>query len=540
MCQADVDRTGKCPKSLVSPLVCPTMITRRGARAQEHTMQHQSQRYVRLVGAALLAGTLTLAGSPAQAAPPPSPPNPVVEGPWPPSKVLAVDPSTVTPPDVVRRFAATCPPAPSGVNRNAPGSGKRVALTFDDGPGESTAEIMRILEDEGVAATFFNIGVNSTVRPGLVQEEAGQRFLLGNHTWSHQDMATLSSDDQASEMENATKEQIALVGSPPCFFRPPYGSYNATTLSLAQARGMAVYNWTVDTEDWKAAGLADASWVNRIISLAQTGASQTNPVILMHNQPTAMPATVAALRPIIDFYRDRGYVFVDLNGQTRERPIAGDWDGNSTDTPGVVRGNTWFLRNSNTSGAADATFTYGDPSDLFVLGDWDGNGTDTPGVVRGNTWYLRNSNTSGAADVTLSFGNPTDRPVVGDWDGNGTDTPGVVRGSTWYLRNSATSGVADVSFGYGDASDLFVTGDWDGNGTTTPAVVRGTSWFERNSNTTGVADARFTYGLDTNRPIVGDWDGNGSTTPGVTRSNNWYLRNSNTSGVADLAFVFGG
>ena len=239
------------------------------------------------------------------------------------------------------------------------------------------------------------------MRPGLVQAEAAQRFLLGNHTWSHPDMTTLSTDAQAAQMQDASNEQTSLVGFAPCFFRPPYGSFNATTVSPRPSPQHAVYNWSVDTEDWKANGSPDAFWVNRIITLAQAGASQTNPVILMHNQPGAMPATVAALRPIIDFYRDRGYAFVDLNGQTSERQIAGDWDGNRTETPGVVRGNTWFLRNSNTSGAADATFSYGDPTDFAVTGDWDGNGTATPGVVRGGAWYLRNSNSSGVADAAV-------------------------------------------------------------------------------------------------------------------------------------------
>ena len=123
-----------------------------------------------------------------------------------------------------------------------------------------------------------------------------------------------------------------------------------------------------------------------------------------------MPATVAALRPIIDFYRDHGYLFVDLNGQVAERQIAGDWDGNRTETPGVVRGNTWFLRNSNTSGAADATFSYGDPTDFAITGDWDGNGTATPGVVRAGAWYLRNSNSSGVADAAFFYAAPTIGP----------------------------------------------------------------------------------------------------------------------------------
>ncbi|NEK60001.1 polysaccharide deacetylase family protein, partial [Geodermatophilus sabuli] len=408
-------------------------------------MARRWQRWGRLLGVAVLAAGLTTIGSAAQAAPEPppppeplveGPPEPLVEGPWPPSSVLAEDPAAVTPPDVVTTFATSCPPAPAGVIRTAPGAGRRVALTFDDGPGASTGAIVRILQDEGVTATFFQIGVNSTTRPGLVQAMAAQRFLLGNHTWSHPDMSTLSSDAQATEMDNATNQQISLVGDPPCFFRPPYGASNSTTLALAQARSMAVYNWSVDTEDWLAGGSGDAFWVNRIITLAQAGASQTDPVVLLHDQPTAMPATVAALRPIIDFYRDRGYVFVDLAGRTLEGQVAGDWDGNGTVTPGVLRGSTWFLRNSTSTGVSDVAFGYGDPSDRPVVGDWDGNGTSTPGVVRGNTWFLRNSTSSGVSDVAFAYGDPSDRPVVGDWDGDGTVTPGVVRGNTWFLRNS--------------------------------------------------------------------------------------------------------
>jgi len=231
----------------------------------------------------------------------------------------------------------------SGVNHYAPGSDKTVALTFDDGPGVSTAEIEQILQNAGVPATFFNIGINQTVRPELVQDEAARGFLLGNHTWSHPDMSILSAADQASEMDRTTSEQISLVGSAPCFFRPPYGSYNATTLSLAQARNMSVWNWSVDTEDWKANGSGDASWVNRIIDLGEAGGSQTNPVVLMHNSPTGNPATVAALPTIIAFYRDRGYTFVDLAGRAAGRLPFGSYDSASVDGAGNLTMAGWAI-----------------------------------------------------------------------------------------------------------------------------------------------------------------------------------------------------
>ena len=133
--------------------------------------------------------------------------------------------------------------------------------------------------------------------------------------------------------------------------------------------------------------------------------------------------------------------------------MVGDWDGNGTYTAGGVRGKTWYLRNSNNSGAANVTFAYGSASDIVVAGDWDGNRTTTPGVIRGAARYLRNSNTSGVANLT-HIGRAADRHLVGDWDGDGTVTAGVVRDGTWYLRNAHSSGSADMSFPYGDPGDL--------------------------------------------------------------------------------------
>jgi peptidoglycan/xylan/chitin deacetylase (PgdA/CDA1 family) len=285
-------------------------------------MSGRPRRTRRLLVAVLLAGGALIATPAAQAAPS----SPLPEGPWPPSEVLAADPATVHPPRVEAQAAAACAPVGYGVNRTAPGGGKTVALTFDDGPGVSTDAILRILRDAQVTATFFNIGVNQAVRPALVQAEAAGGFLLGNHTWSHPDLTTLSASAQAAQMDQATAEQVSLVGSPPCFFRPPYGSYNSSTLSLAQARNLSVWNWSVDTEDWKANGSGAATWVNRIISLAQAGGSQTHPVVLMHNSPAGNPATVAGLPTIIKFYRDRGYTFVDLAGRVAARPPFGAFD----------------------------------------------------------------------------------------------------------------------------------------------------------------------------------------------------------------------
>jgi len=257
---------------------------------------------------------------PAQAAPSPTPPPggrlSLPEGPWPPGEILAADPASVAISATAAAATTPCPAATAGVQHYAPGGGKTVALTFDDGPGVTTQAILNILQRYGVAATFFNLGVNASVRPTLVRSEVAAGYLMGNHTWSHPRMPTLSSTGQAAEMDRATAEQNSLVAVGSCVFRPPYGEYDSTTLSLAQQRRMTVWNWSVDTEDWKAGTSTDPSWVERIVSLAVAGGSQAHPVVLMHNPPAGIPATVTALPRIIDYYRSHGYQFVDLFGRT--------------------------------------------------------------------------------------------------------------------------------------------------------------------------------------------------------------------------------
>jgi peptidoglycan/xylan/chitin deacetylase (PgdA/CDA1 family) len=217
-------------------------------------------------------------------------------------------------------IGAGCLPAPSGAAFYAPAApagGKTVALTFDDGPGPTTPKEIAVLRQYGVPATFFNIGQNAANYPSLVRTEATLGYLVGNHTWNHPNLDTLSTAGQASQIDEATAEQESLIGWGPCVFRPPYGNYGPATLSLAQQRDMRLWTWSVDTEDWEADGSSSSYWVNRIISLAESeGGGLSHPVILMHNAPSGDPATVAALPTIIKYFQARGYTFVNLEGST--------------------------------------------------------------------------------------------------------------------------------------------------------------------------------------------------------------------------------
>jgi peptidoglycan/xylan/chitin deacetylase (PgdA/CDA1 family) len=216
-------------------------------------------------------------------------PRPLPEGPAGPPGRLP-DGRIARPPRLpAGRTASRCRRAAYGPKFYAPGSGKTVALTFDDGPGKSTWSILQILRKYRVPATFFNLGMNAAARPHLLRHEL------------------------AREMDEMSAEQQRITGTRPCVFRPPFGAYNRTTLRLAQERRMRVWLWSVDTEDWKAEGSGAARWVDRIIRLAEDeGIRLRNPVVLMHNQPIGNPATVSALPTIIRFFQRHHYHFVKL------------------------------------------------------------------------------------------------------------------------------------------------------------------------------------------------------------------------------------
>jgi hypothetical protein len=208
-------------------------------------------------------------------------------------------------------------------------------------------------------------------------------------------------------------------------------------------------------------------------------------------------------------------------GDAAQTPLAGDWDADGFDTPGLFRSSTanWWLAN-NLAGSTDAGFVYGSPGFTPVVGDWNGNGNDTVGVKTGGSWHVSNSNSGLPASSVFTFGNPSgDIPLAGDWDGNGTETPGLYRTSNraFYLSNSPTGSLVS-GIVLGIAGDVPVVGDWNGDGKDSIGVFRSSNsgWYLSNG-LDGVAEVVFAYGSPGDRPVVGDWDGNRTDTPGVVK-----------------------
>jgi uncharacterized repeat protein (TIGR01451 family) len=194
--------------------------------------------------------------------------------------------------------------------------------------------------------------------------------------------------------------------------------------------------------------------------------------------------------------------------------------GGSRDTAGVYDPATgaWFLRNVNSAGAANLTFTYGPGGTVVPLhGDWNSDGIDTVGVYDPATgaFFLRNSNTSGSANIVFTFGvgGAGLVPIAGDWDGDGVDTVGLYDPATgnFFLRNANAPGGADLAFTFG-AGGLGlqpVAGDWTGRGADTIGLYNPAdgAFFLRRANAGGKADVTFTFGAGGAQPLAGDWDG---------------------------------
>jgi peptidoglycan-N-acetylglucosamine deacetylase len=188
----------------------------------------------------------------------------------------------------------------------APEAAPEIALTFDDGPNPVfTTQILRVLDDYGVKATFFCIGEQAREYPELVQQIQQAGDALGVHGWNHTALTKLSPDEIDQQLHSASIAIQQATGTTPTVFRPPYGSTDQTVVDVASALGLTQVLWSVDTDDWQRPGTE--AIVNAVLTHAHNGG-----VILMHDGGGDRSETVAALPQIITALQQRGFTFVTL------------------------------------------------------------------------------------------------------------------------------------------------------------------------------------------------------------------------------------
>jgi len=194
-----------------------------------------------------------------------------------------------------------------------------VALTFDDGPdGRWTPKILDILKHKHATATFFVIGENMQDRPDIVEREVDEGQMVGNHTWTHPNIAATPLAQTDLEINTTQRLFAVLTGRSMRFFRPPYfGDAEPSTpgevepLLVAQRLGYLIVGLRIDPDDWKKPPPEEI--VQKTLArLADTGPT-AGQVVLLHDAGGDRSRTVAALPALIDGIRARGYKLVTVD-----------------------------------------------------------------------------------------------------------------------------------------------------------------------------------------------------------------------------------
>jgi peptidoglycan/xylan/chitin deacetylase (PgdA/CDA1 family) len=183
--------------------------------------------------------------------------------------------------------------------------GRDIALTFDDGPGPYTEELLKVLERYHVKATFFEVGRMLQYFSAATVREIEDGDVIGDHTENHPELAKLSAHDQYEELFEQIARIELLGGSRPVLFRPPYGSFNATTMRELAHLHLLMVLWSVDTGDYLEPGVEVI--VERAVAGAHPGA-----IILLHDGGGNRVQTIAALPQIITKLRAQGYHLVTV------------------------------------------------------------------------------------------------------------------------------------------------------------------------------------------------------------------------------------
>ncbi|MGV9247657.1 polysaccharide deacetylase family protein [Streptomyces sp. NPDC003710] len=180
-----------------------------------------------------------------------------------------------------------------------------VNITIDDGPDPVwTPQVLRVLRENGVKATFCMVGTQARSHPDLVKAVVAAGHRLCDHTVSHDTtMAAKSQAYQSQEVLDAERMITeASGGVRPLYYRAPGGAFTPYSRRLAASRGMRPLGWNVDSKDFERPGTAAViATVKREIS--------NGPTVLFHDAGGDRSQTVAALREVLPWLKQQGYSF---------------------------------------------------------------------------------------------------------------------------------------------------------------------------------------------------------------------------------------
>lgn len=244
-----------------------------------------------------------------------------------PEASASIEPTQTTPPAPVTNIEQLQPKnetfmQPKSLDGIDPFNDKVVALTFDDGPGPYTEQLIETLRENNAVATFFVVGNRIADYPGMVKQAYENGNEIATHSYSHpgaSEWKGLSAEGQLEQYKQANDAIEAETGLRTLFDRPPGG--NMTEEKAAQI-GREQVNWSVDPEDWvKTNRDADIVYNNVVEGSEKGGYVKDGAVVLSHD---IYQSTVEAYARIIPALKEQGYKFVTISQMMQIAELRGE------------------------------------------------------------------------------------------------------------------------------------------------------------------------------------------------------------------------
>ncbi|MGC8778315.1 MAG: polysaccharide deacetylase family protein [Candidatus Caldatribacteriaceae bacterium] len=176
-----------------------------------------------------------------------------------------------------------------------------IALTFDDAPNGYTREILQVLKEKKVKATFFLIGSQVKKYPEVAREIVKQGHEIGNHSYSHRIDESFTLEEILEDLQKAEKVIKDATGVIPSYFRPPRGFTNGKIREACGLMGYSIIMWWVDSRDWE---LEDEAILEGVRAHVRPGG-----IILFHS----LPQTVRVLPRVIEELEEKKYTLVTVS-----------------------------------------------------------------------------------------------------------------------------------------------------------------------------------------------------------------------------------
>jgi peptidoglycan/xylan/chitin deacetylase (PgdA/CDA1 family) len=189
-----------------------------------------------------------------------------------------------------------------------------VALTFDDGPGPFSTQLVALLRQYHARATFFNIGQKVVRRPDLVRLEASVGA-IGDHSFTHPNLITLPPDEIRRELARTQKAVWKVTRRRVKLFRPPFGDNAKEILQIARSLGMLEVMWNQDSGDASEPSTPSSQEIyQNLVDRVRAGG-----IVLMH-EDEVVPRTLDALRMFLPVLEQEGLHAVSVPALLRLDP----------------------------------------------------------------------------------------------------------------------------------------------------------------------------------------------------------------------------